>query len=134
MSQNFSCHVPSLPLISGDKLLVSPTIISLYIYIHSISATTQYQGFKYISSISLTKTRISSILRSKKKMRTKVNDDPTSASAFSKNFKSTSPVPQRGQIKIKIAAKALQSLVSIVSPSSSPRYSDSPRKKSQLKL
>ncbi|KAL8053905.1 hypothetical protein ABFX02_05G103300 [Erythranthe guttata] len=48
MSQNFSCHVPSLLLISGDKLLVSPTIISLYIYTldfryNSISGFQVYQ-------------------------------------------------------------------------------------------
>ncbi|KAI3453747.1 hypothetical protein Pfo_010410 [Paulownia fortunei] len=63
------------------------------------------------------------------KMRTKVND-ASAAAAFSKNFKRRRPIPQRGQIKMKIAAKAFQSLVSIVSASSA-QYLGSPRKKSQ---
>ncbi|KAH6769012.1 hypothetical protein C2S51_014348 [Perilla frutescens var. frutescens] len=62
-------------------------------------------------------------------MRTKVKD-PSSAAALSRNLKRRRPIPQRGQIKMKIAAKAFQSLVSIVSASSA-QYLNSPRKKSQ---
>lgn len=64
------------------------------------------------------------------KMRTNVNDASTSTS-FSKNLKRRRPIPHRGQIKMKIAAKAFQSLVSIVSASSAAQYLNSPRKKSQ---
>lgn len=62
-------------------------------------------------------------------MRSKVND-ASSAAASSRNLKRRRPIPQRGQIKVKIAAKAFQSLVSIVSTSSA-QYLNSPRKKSQ---
>lgn len=62
-------------------------------------------------------------------MRSNVND-ASAAAAFGKNLKRRRPIPQRGQIKMKIAAKAFHSLVSIVSASSA-QYLGSPRKKSQ---
>ncbi|KAI3468699.1 hypothetical protein Pfo_025362, partial [Paulownia fortunei] len=65
------------------------------------------------------------------KMTTKVNDASVAASAaFNKNLKRRRPIPQRGQIKIRIAAKAFQSLVSVVS-AYSVHHLSSPRKKSQ---
>ncbi|KAL0327762.1 UNVERIFIED_CONTAM: hypothetical protein Sangu_1854200 [Sesamum angustifolium] len=60
-------------------------------------------------------------------MRSKVND-AAAAAALRKRFKGRRLIPQRGQIKRKIAAKAFQSLVSIVSASFA-QYSNSPRKK-----
>ncbi|GER26863.1 B-block binding subunit of TFIIIC [Striga asiatica] len=63
------------------------------------------------------------------KMRTKVNN--ASAVAFSKNLKERGPIPHRGQIKMKIAAKAIQSLVSIMSSSSS-HHLGTPRKRSYI--
>ncbi|KAL3619240.1 hypothetical protein CASFOL_036810 [Castilleja foliolosa] len=62
-------------------------------------------------------------------MRTSSNNG--SAAALSKNLKERRPIPQRGQIKMKIAAKAIQSLVSIVSSASSPQYLGTPRNKSR---
>ncbi|GER31299.1 nuclear transport factor 2 family protein [Striga asiatica] len=60
-------------------------------------------------------------------MRGKVNND--SPLALGKNLKERGPIPQRGQIKKKIAAKAIRSLVSIMSSSSSSRYLGTPRKR-----
>lgn len=50
----------------------------------------------------------------------KVNDsqeEPAANAASEKRFKKTrSPIPRRGQIKRKMATKAFQTLISVVSP------------------
>lgn len=62
-------------------------------------------------------------------MRSKVSD-ASAAAIFGKNLKKTRrTIPRRGQIKMRIAAKAFQSLASVVSYSA--QHLNSPRKKSQ---
>ena len=60
-------------------------------------------------------------------MRSNSNDATSASAALNRSLKRRRAIPQRGQIKLKIAAKAIQSLVSIVSP----QNLNSPRKKSQ---
>lgn len=53
----------------------------------------------------------------------KINDCEavSTSAAFGKRFKTRRPIPKRGQIKRKIAAKAFQTLVSVIAAAPSPR-------------
>ncbi|KAG8382201.1 hypothetical protein BUALT_Bualt05G0052100 [Buddleja alternifolia] len=128
----FTTKMLILPLGGCDAILGIQWLITLgdiSCNFHQLKMKFHFKGSKVLSMSNSCDRLIHDDGKKAMKAWKKYVNDASAAAAFRKNLKRRRPIPQRGQIKMRIAAKAFQSLVSIISTSSA-QYSGTPRKKS----